>query len=84
MKKVLRAKARFLDLLQKNIVAQIKGDIQLLKANVASLKEHLKFNHTSLRNAVEDLLNEVESAQLYLRKNGTAEMKLVRLDVDYH
>lgn len=79
IKIVLGAKARFLVFLQENQVAHIRKEIQVLKAKVASLKEHLAFNHTNLRTAVENLLIEVENAQLFLRKNGTTEMKLVML-----
>lgn len=77
IKKLLRAKARFLELLQRDAVAQIRREIQNLKSNVTTLKEHLKFNHTSLKDALDNLLEEVERAQSYLRKNGTNELKSV-------
>lgn len=79
IKKLLRAKAQFLDLLQRDSVAQISDEIFILKANVTTLKEHLKFNHTSLRDALENLLEEVDQAQMYLWKNGTTELKVVRV-----
>ncbi|EEB12500.1 prominin, putative [Pediculus humanus corporis] len=75
IKKLLRAKAQFLDLLQRDSVAQIRNEILNLKSNVSTLKEHLKFNHTSLRDALDNLLYEVDRAQLYLMKNGTTELK---------
>ncbi|KAK6623813.1 hypothetical protein RUM44_010669 [Polyplax serrata] len=75
IKKLLRAKARFLELLQRDSVAQIRQEIMILKSNVTTLKEHLKFNHTSLKDALESLISEVNRAQVYLRKNGTTELK---------
>lgn len=81
IKKLLRAKARFLELLQRDSVAQIRQEIMILKSNVTTLKEHLKFNHTSLKDALESLISEVNRAQVYLRKNGTTELKAVSIDL---
>ncbi|XP_050421602.1 prominin-like protein isoform X2 [Adelges cooleyi] len=44
---------------------------QRLESTANQLQEHLRFNHSSLRNAVEHLLIEVEQAQNYLRNEGT-------------
>lgn len=43
---------------------------QQLESTANQLQEHLRFNHSSLRNAVEHLLVEVEQAQNYLYKEG--------------
>ncbi|KAL0278786.1 UNVERIFIED_CONTAM: hypothetical protein PYX00_000496 [Menopon gallinae] len=80
IKKFLRTKARYLRILQNTTVAEIQNEINVLKSNVSNLKEHLKFNHTSLHDAIVMLLNETENAQLYLRKNGSAEMRALIQD----
>lgn len=41
-----------------------------LESTAAQLEEHLKFNHSSLRAAVEHLLTEVEYAQDKLQREG--------------
>lgn len=43
---------------------------QRLEATANQLQEHLRFNHTSLRHAVDHLLSEVEQAQKYLYSEG--------------
>lgn len=43
---------------------------QRLESTANQLQEHLRFNHTSLRHAVDHLLLEVEQAQKYLFKEG--------------
>lgn len=80
IKKFLRTKARYLRILQNSIVVEIQNEINVLKSNVSNLKEHLKFNHTSLHDAIVVLLKEIENAQLYLRKNGSAEMRTVSVN----
>jgi len=43
---------------------------QRLESTANQLQEHLRFNHSSLRHAVEHLLIEVEQAQKYLYNEG--------------
>lgn len=43
---------------------------QRLESTANQLQDHLRFNHSSLRHAVEHLLLEVEQAQNYLYKQG--------------
>lgn len=45
-----------------------------LKKTTARLNEHLKFNKTSLREAIGDLISQAEFAQQYLRVNGSREV----------
>lgn len=44
--------------------------IQRLESTANQLQDHLRFNHSSLRHAVEHLLVEVEQAQNYLYTEG--------------
>ncbi|XP_050546722.1 prominin-like protein isoform X2 [Daktulosphaira vitifoliae] len=52
-------------------VAAMLDISQRLESTANQLQEHLRFNHSSLRAAVEHLLIEVEQAQNYLRNEGT-------------
>ncbi|XP_076064298.1 prominin-1-like isoform X3 [Oratosquilla oratoria] len=45
-----------------------------LKSTTESLNQHLKFNKTSLREAIKDLIGQAEYAQNYLRTNGSKEV----------
>lgn len=58
---------------------------QQLESTAIQLQEHLRFNHSSLRNAVEHLLVEVEQAQQYLYNEGpTIVVKVSNIDLlDY-
>jgi len=51
-------------------VAAMLDISQRLESTAIQLQEHLRFNHSSLRHAVEHLLIEVEQAQQYLYKEG--------------
>lgn len=51
---------------------------QQLESTANQLQEHLRFNHTSLRNAVEHLLVDVEQAQTYLLNEGPTIVNKVR------
>lgn len=55
---------------------------QRLESTANQLQEHLRFNHTSLRNAVEHLLVEVDQAQKYLYNEGPTIITKVS-DTDY-
>ncbi|XKL60926.1 hypothetical protein PGB90_007983 [Kerria lacca] len=51
-------------------VAEMISITKELESIAAQLQEHLKFNHTSLKNAVEHLLEEVKTAQEKLQIRG--------------
>lgn len=60
----------YLRLHQENHVKAMRNISELLESTANQLQEHLRFNHSSLRNAVEHLLLEVEQAQNYLDNEG--------------
>lgn len=69
----LKNDALFLEGLQR-WVSSIGSLTRNLKATTARLNEHLKFNKTSLREAIGDLITQAEFAQQYLRVNGSREV----------
>ncbi|KAG7166931.1 putative Prominin-like 1, partial [Homarus americanus] len=69
----LKNDALFLEGLQR-WVTSIGSLTKNLKKTTARLNEHLKFNKTSLREAIGDLINQAEFAQYYLRVNGSREV----------
>lgn len=70
----LENEAMFLETSQDRIVDVMAQLSRQLRANTTALQEDLKFNHTSLRDAVHGLIKEVESAQEYLSVNGPDEV----------
>ncbi|XP_069941647.1 prominin-1 isoform X5 [Cherax quadricarinatus] len=69
----LKNDALFLEGLQR-WVTSIGSLTKILKKTTARLNEHLKFNKTSLREAIGDLISQAEFAQHYLRVNGSREV----------
>ncbi|KAK7084611.1 hypothetical protein SK128_007792, partial [Halocaridina rubra] len=69
----LKNDALFLEGLQR-WVSSIGSLTRDLKATTLRLNEHLKFNKTSLREAIGDLISQAEFAQQYLRVNGSREV----------
>ncbi|XP_071534765.1 prominin-1-like isoform X6 [Panulirus ornatus] len=69
----LKNDALFLEGLQR-WVTSIGSLTRNLKKTTARLNEHLKFNKTSLREAIGDLISQAEFAQQYLRVNGSREV----------
>jgi len=53
-------------------VAAMLDISQRLESTANQLQDHLRFNHSSLRSAVEHLLIEVEQAQNYLYHEGSS------------
>lgn len=66
----LTNQAMYLKVHQGQHVAAMLDISQRLESTANQLQEHLRFNHSSLRHAVEHLLREVEQAQQYLYKEG--------------
>lgn len=60
----------YLRLHQEDHVTAMQNISERLEFTANQLQEHLRFNHSSLRNAIEHLLFEVEKAQKYLRNEG--------------
>lgn len=60
----------YLKVHQAQQVALMLDISQRLESTANQLQEHLRFNHSSLRHAVEHLLIEVEQAQKYLYNEG--------------
>ncbi|KAK8382982.1 hypothetical protein O3P69_011497 [Scylla paramamosain] len=69
----LKNGALFLEGLQR-WVTSIGSLTRDLKRTTARLNEHLKFNKTSLREAIVDLISQAEFAQYYLQVNGSREV----------
>jgi len=69
----LKNDALYLEGLQR-WVTSIGSLTRSLKATTERLNEHLKFNKTSLREAIADLITQAEFAQSYLRTNGSKEV----------
>ncbi|KAF4522990.1 hypothetical protein B566_EDAN009582 [Ephemera danica] len=79
----LQNEAMFLESSQIQIVDVMTHLSRQLRANTTALQEDLKFNHSSLREAVHGLIREVESAQNYLSQNGPDDVvELARLFVE--
>lgn len=69
----LKNGALFLEGLQR-WVTSIGSLTRNLKKTTARLNEHLKFNKTSLREAIVNLISQAEFAQYYLQVNGSQEV----------
>ena len=68
----LQNNAMYLKTHQINQVSEMIRIIKELESIAHQLEEHLKFNHTSLKNAIEFLLTEVNEAQDKLKNHGEA------------
>lgn len=73
----LQNNARYLRTHQEQVDEMTKT-MKDLESIANKLEEHLKFNHTSLKNAIEYLLVEVQKAQSKLREEGQIIVTKVR------
>lgn len=74
----------FLESSQREIVDVMAQLSRQLRANTTALQEDLKFNHTSLRDAVHGLIREVEDAQEYLSVQGPDEVIKVCFNLSFY
>ena len=74
----MKVEARSLIHYQRDI-EELGGFAQNLSVMVKQLKDHLNINHSSLKDAVYSLMNEVIRAQDYLNKNGPRKLLEVSL-----
>lgn len=70
VKRFLRNQVMYLHLHQSQHVASMLQLSKQLEATAHQLSVHLKFNHTSLKDAIEHLMLDVEDAQTFLDNEG--------------
>jgi prominin 1 len=64
----------YIESFQTNVVDKMVDLSKRLRVSTNALQEDLKFNHTSLRQAIHQLLREVDDAQDYLQNKGPEEV----------
>lgn len=62
------------------VLFRYKNDL-LLKAIAKSLEIGLRFNKSSFAEAIEDLIREVQEAEVFLKTNGTEGLKKVSRNI---
>ncbi|PSN40478.1 hypothetical protein C0J52_11617 [Blattella germanica] len=71
----LEYQAQSLESLQVNVVRQMETQVRALDMKTRSLQDTLKFNHSSLNESIQLILEEVTRAQIYLNTTATSEIK---------
>ncbi|RZF46662.1 hypothetical protein LSTR_LSTR002525 [Laodelphax striatellus] len=66
----LRIQAQYLELHQRQQVQSMLELSRYLEGNSTQLNEHLRFNHSSLSEAVHKMLHQIEQAQTFLNTQG--------------
>lgn len=69
----------YIESFQTNVVDKMVDLSKRLRVSTSALQEDLKFNHTSLRQAIHQLLREVDDAQDYLQNKGPEEVVKVNI-----
>jgi prominin 1 len=61
----------------RDIVSPMSNLSSLLSNSAIELQEHIKFNHTSMAEAIHSLVDEVDKAQIFITESGPAHVKMV-------
>lgn len=72
--KILRENSAFLGALQNRRLAPMKAAAQRLRSTASDLEERVRFNQSSLSDAIEMLIGQTEKAQTFLQNNGPSEL----------
>ena len=75
--KILRENSGILSGLQNRRLAPMKAAAQRLRQSASNLEERVRFNQSSLSDAIEMLIGQTEKAQTFLQNNGPAELTKV-------
>ncbi|XP_011499437.1 PREDICTED: prominin-like protein isoform X1 [Ceratosolen solmsi marchali] len=59
----------------RDIVNPMSNLSSLLSSSAIELQEHIKFNHTSMAQAIHSLVDEVDKAQIFITESGPAHVK---------
>lgn len=62
----------------RGIVASMTNLSHQLTSTAVELQEHIKFNHSSMADAIYKLINEVDKAQDFITKKGPTYVKMVK------
>lgn len=73
----LQKNAYDLEMYHKSIVGPMTNLSHQLSNKAVELQKHLKFNHSSLAEAIPALINEVDKAQVFITKKGPEHVKTV-------
>lgn len=74
----LEKNAHDLEHYHRDLVMPMATLSEQLSANALMLQENIKFNHSSMADAIHDLVNEVTKAQQFLNKDGPEYVQYVR------
>lgn len=77
IKEELLRNAHELEQCHRDIVTPMSNLSNQLSDSAGELQEHIRFNHTSLSEAIRSLVNEVDNAQMFITKRGPTYVKLV-------
>lgn len=75
----LEKNAHDLEHYHRDLVMPMTTLSEQLSANALALQENIKFNHSSMADAIHDLVDEVTKAQQFLNKDGPEYVQYVRL-----
>lgn len=77
--KILRENSAYLSALQNRRLAPMKAAAQRLRSAASNLEERVRFNQSSLSDAIEMLIGQTEKAQTFLQNNGPGELTKANL-----
>jgi len=63
----------------RDLVVPMAQRSEILSVNALMLQENIKFNHSSMADAIHDLVDEVTKAQQFLNKDGPEYVQYVRI-----
>ena len=73
----------FLATLQTNRLLPMKNAAQRLRLSASKLEERIRFNQSSLSEAIEMLIGQAEAAQTFLRNKGPEQLTKVRIPFSF-
>ncbi|KAJ8664265.1 hypothetical protein QAD02_005927, partial [Eretmocerus hayati] len=77
IKEELLRNALELEVCHRDIVTPMSNLSNQLSDSAVQLQEHIKFNHSSMSEAIHSLVDEVDKAQVFISKNGPAYVKML-------
>lgn len=83
IKKDLLQNARDLQECHQEILEPMNNLSNQLSDQAVELQEHIKFNHSSMAEAIHSLVQEVDKAQIFISQRGPKYVKMVRRKISF-